>query len=86
LEKQKLLKRIQKAKMDKIIKNAQTTVSFGQHSIHRIIRDVTELEALNDLCRDAAKQNRVIIKATIKMVDGTAIYSGRNNFDNCKDL
>jgi len=73
--------------MDKIVRNAQIAVSYGQHSIHRLLRDVTELDALNELCRDAAKQNRVIIKATIKMTnDGTSIYSGRNNFDNHKGL
>jgi hypothetical protein len=60
--------------MDKFKGNANVSVTYGGYSVCNYRKDVTKLEVINALCKEASEQDKDLIMAKIKMNPADSIF------------
>lgn len=59
--------------MDKTTKNVHISISHGSYSFQQLRHNITMLEALNVICREASEQRKEIMYAKMTMTDGNSL-------------
>lgn len=64
--------------MDKEKRNANIVVDYDGYTIRNLEKNVTQLEMINTLCREASDKNRLLFKAKIIMKPASSILLENN--------
>lgn len=61
--------------MDKEKRNAEVSINYNDYAIRSLKENVTQLEIINTICKEASNASRVIARATIKMKPASSIFT-----------
>ena len=64
--------------MDKEKRNAAIAVDYDGYTIRNLEKNVTQLEMINALCKEAGDKNRLLFKAKITMQPASSILLENN--------
>jgi len=64
--------------MDKKRQNAEISVKYSDYAIRSLKENVTLLEIINTICKEATSMRKVIDKAVIKIKPASSIFTNNN--------